>query len=72
MLVLLSIITRLVVFPGSISAQPYTPLSLDAKRIQWSYLVYEVKSTSADVTTEVRLEFSTQSEAEAAMMKQPR
>jgi len=69
LLALLSIITRIVVFPGSTSAQPYTRLNLDAKRIQWSYLEYEVKSTSVDVTTEVRLEFSTKSEAEAAMIE---
>ena len=60
---------RLVVFPGSVSAEPYSHLSLDPNRIQWSYLLYEVKSTSADVTTEVRLEFPTQAEAKASMIE---
>ena len=59
----------LVVFPGSIAAEPYSHLSLDPNRIQWSYLLYEVKSTSADVTTEVRLEFPTQAEAKASMIE---
>ncbi len=69
LLILLSIISRMVVFPGAILAQPYTRLNLDAKRIQWRYLVFEVKSISVDVTTEIRLEFPTQSEAEAAMIE---
>jgi hypothetical protein len=59
----------LVVFPGSIAAEPYSHLSLDPNRIQWSYLLYAVKSTSADVTTEVRLEFPTQAEAKASMIE---
>ncbi len=65
---LLSMI-RLVVFPGSLSAEPYSHLSLNPNRIPWSYLLYEVKSTSADVTTEVRLEFPTQAEAKASMIE---
>jgi hypothetical protein len=69
LLVSLLNMTRLVVFPGSISAEPYSHLSLDPNRIQWSYLLYEVKSTSADVTTEVRLEFPTQAEAKASMIE---
>lgn len=68
-LVLLSIMIRPLAFPGSLSAQPYSRFSLDADRIQWNYLVYEVKSTKADVTTEVRLESQTQSEATAAMIE---
>ena len=69
LLVFLSILSQWMAFPGSISAQPYSHLSLDPKRIQWNYLLYEVKSTSADVTTEVRLEFPTQAEAKAAMIE---
>jgi hypothetical protein len=71
-LILLSIITGLVIFPGTILAQPYTRLDLDAKRIQWSYLEFEVKSTSVDVITDVRLESSTKFEAEAAMIESGR
>ena len=67
--VMLLTMILLVVFPGSISAQPYSHLSLDPNRIQWNYLLYEVKSTSADVTTEVRLEFPTQAETKAAMIE---
>jgi hypothetical protein len=69
LLVSLLIMLGIVVFPGSISAEPYSHLSLDPNRIQWSYLLYEVKSTSADVTTEVRLEFPTQAEAKASMIE---
>jgi hypothetical protein len=69
LLVLLLSMISPVVFPGSISAQPYSHLSLDANRIKWDYLLYEVRSTTADVTTEVRLEFSTQAEAKAAMIE---
>ena len=69
LLVLLLNMIGLIVLPGSVSAQPYSHLSLDANRIKWSYLLYEVRSTSADVTTEVRLEFPTQAEAKAAMIE---
>lgn len=69
LLVSLLIMIGIVGFPGSISAEPYSHLSLDPNRIQWSYLLYEVKSTSADVTTEVRLEFPTQAEAKVAMVE---
>jgi hypothetical protein len=68
----LLIISCLVVFPGSISAQPYSRLNLDANRIQWNYLLYELKSTSADVTTEVLLESLTQAEAQAALIQSRR
>jgi hypothetical protein len=69
LLVFLSILTQSMVFPDSTMAQPYSHLSLDANRIQWNYLLYEVKSASADVTTEVLLEFPSQAEAEAAMIE---
>jgi hypothetical protein len=61
-------ITAMVVFTGSISAQPYSRLNLDANRIQWNYLLYEVKSAKADVTTEVLLESATQAETQAALI----
>jgi hypothetical protein len=72
LLVWFLIMTRWVAFPGPLSAQTYSRFSLDADRIQWDYLVYEVKSTKADVTTAVRLEFPTQSETTAALIKSTR
>jgi len=63
------IIASLVFFTGPISAQTYSRLNLDANRIQWNYLLYEVKSTSADVITEVRLESPTSAEAQAALIE---
>jgi hypothetical protein len=66
--VLLLIMVRMVVFPDSALGQLYSNLNLDPKRVQWSYLVYEVKSASVDVTIEVRMEPSTKSDAEAAIV----
>ena len=66
------IFTAVVVFAGSISAQPYSRLDLDANRIKWNYLLYEVKSTKADVTTEVLLETASQAEAQTAMIESRR
>ena len=63
------IMASLVFFTVPTSAQPYSPLNLDASRIQWNYLFYEVKSPSADVITEVRLESPTQAEAQAALIE---
>lgn len=68
-LALLSIIIRWALFPGPVTAQPISRLSLDANRIHWNYLLYEVKSTSADVTTEVRLESQSRPDAIAAMIE---
>ena len=66
------IFTAMVVFTGSISAQPYSRLDLDANRIKWNYLLYEVKSTKADLTTEVILETMPQAQAQAAMIESRR
>lgn len=67
--VCLAIIVALAIFPTPSPAQLSSLLRLDINGIQWSRLLYEVKSTSVDVTTEVRLEASPPSEAQAAMIK---
>jgi len=56
-------------FSNSIWSQSYSLLELDVKRIQWTRLMYQVKSVMVNMTTNVDLEFLSADKVKAALIE---